>query len=139
MSRQRVVWLFTGSRLWDDQDAVERLFESQIVPGPQGDIVIHGYAAGLDTLASWACLKFGVMEVRVPYPKKYPGKSGGPVRNQTMLDIGRGMTGLGYALRCAAFHDDDGFLNPAAHSDTGDMVRRVKKHGIRVTRIRHAN
>jgi hypothetical protein len=113
--------IVTGDRKWDDgHDAVGR----ELKKLPKGTIVIHGDAAGADSDAHWWTRGLGLVEVRVPYISKL-GRSGGPARNQKMLDILLGLEVIGYGVRVLAFHS-----NLADSRGTKDMVNRALKHGV---------
>ena len=79
--------LVTGGRDYFDFDKVEKVLGQFIPKDPNLKIVlVHGDAAGLDTVAGFVAKQYG-FEVK-PEPAdwdKYK-KSAGPVRNKKMLD-----------------------------------------------------
>lgn len=82
-------------------------------------IVIHGGAAGADTLAQdWADRNHLPVEMYVPQWKKY-GRAAGPRRNARMLAEGK-------PDLVVAFPGGPG---------TADMVHRAEDAGVRVERI----
>ena len=50
-------------------------------------IVIHGDAAGADTLAYDVCIEVGIEQVRVPATWNKHHRAAGPIRNKLMLDL----------------------------------------------------
>lgn len=119
--------LVTGDRAWDDKRAVE----NELSGYPTGTLIIHGNAAGADSLADMVAMQLGYMPVRVPYFGR-GGRAGGPIRNQKMLDILIGLRRSGYKTRVIAFHDD---LDRS--KGTKDMVQRAKRKQQPVRRIKH--
>jgi hypothetical protein len=83
---------------------------------PEGGLLLHGDAHGVDTYAKeyWDSLGPEYEVKGFPYPSKY-GAAGGPIRNQQMVDFGADL--------CLGF--------PAAGSvGTYDCMNRAKEAGI---------
>lgn len=121
----------SGDRAWDDVKAVEK----HLAGYPNGTYLIHGYAAGLDTIArrvakSGTVGKFTVVDVEY---LGWAGRAGGPIRNGKMLDLLKGLRKVGYQCQVIAFHDD---LEGRSRG-TKDMVRKAKAAGFRVRIVRH--
>lgn len=115
--------LVTGSRNWQDFDAVKFMLE-EVKP----DIVVHGRARGADCCAHFACEEMGltVENKRLrPYPADWVahGMKAGPIRNQQMLDEEN--TKKEPIDMCLAFPMKDSV-------GTWDMVERCLKTGIPV-------
>ena len=115
--------LVTGSRHWQDFDAVKFMLE-EVHP----DIVVHGRARGADCCAHFACEELGltVANGRLrPYPADWVahGSAAGPIRNQKMLDVEH--TKKEPIDMCLAFPEKDSV-------GTWDMVERCLKAGIPV-------
>lgn len=115
--RQRV--LVCGGRDYSDVDRAYEILDAAHAANPI-ELVITGMAKGADSIAlMWAD------EHRVPV-KGYPadwvthGKRAGPIRNQKMLDESK-------PHMVIAFPGGKG---------TFDMVRRAKKTGVPVIRVR---
>ena len=115
--------LVTGSRHWQDLDAVKFMLE-ELHP----DIVVHGRARGADCCAHFACEEMGltIANKRLrPYPADWVayGMSAGPRRNQQMLDMEH--TKKEPIDVCLAFPEKDSV-------GTWDMVERCLEAGIPV-------
>jgi hypothetical protein len=50
-------------------------------------IIVHGDAAGADTLAYTVCQELGIEQARVPAAWNKYKKAAGPIRNKLMLDL----------------------------------------------------
>ena len=89
---------------------------------PKDVVIIHGKAAGADTLAGdWAIINWTEFE---EYPADWQthGRAAGPIRNQQMLDEGKPDLVLAF---------------PTERSrGTWDMVRRATKAGVPVRVIK---
>lgn len=79
--------MVTGSRGWDNEDAVYVALERLLSRYPRGFELMHGGAEGADLIASWWALDHGEVVGRTFRPdyKKY-GKRAPHVRNDAMLD-----------------------------------------------------
>lgn len=79
--------LVTGSRDWQDKDAIRRALLAIAQNVGQGDLitVVHGDAAGADRIAGDVAIEQG-WEIDV-YPADWDryGKRAGPIRNSAML------------------------------------------------------
>ncbi len=81
--------------------------------------IIHGDAAGADSLAGrWATEK-GVQEVKCPANWRYHFKSAGPIRNRAMLDL-----------------NPDLVISFPGGAGTAHMVDISKKRGVQVWEIK---
>lgn len=112
--------LITGDRKWTDYDMVKRGIERQMRIEPI-EVVIHGGAAGADTLAGEVAASLGIPVLVFAAQWDQYGRAAGPVRNQQMLDVG-------LPTHVLAFHP---FL--PASKGTADMIRRARKAGLPVT------
>lgn len=88
--------LFSGSRDWDDVDAVRHWFHVLSL-GPE-DTVIDGAARGLDSIAYRLACEYGCGRVRFPALWAKDGRAAGPMRNQRMLDIAQPEIVLAFPL-----------------------------------------
>lgn len=79
--------IFTGSRKFSDVDAVLKAMNG-LLKIDNDWIVVHGAAAGLDTIADSVAGDFGFKIERHPANWELHGRSAGPIRNQKMLDLG---------------------------------------------------
>lgn len=136
MPRQKVAWLFTGPRDWEFkyQARLEKALDSlNIMPGPGGDVIIHGKAAGFDSAVHRWGRRQGVMIIEVEYPnwRGNNRRKGGPLRNEQMINILQGLTSLGYAARCIVGQCDPNWTMKTPGSGTADCARRMKAKGFR--------
>lgn len=83
-------------------------------------LVIHGGATGADSLAESAAYHLDIETSVFPANWEKYGKKAGPIRNQTMIEIGRPHLVL-------AFPGGKG---------TADMIRRAKRAGINVIEVK---
>jgi hypothetical protein len=110
--------LVCGGRSFDDLPLLDRTLNELHAERPITTL-IHGGAAGADTMAHfWAGAAGVPIEVYVAQWKKY-GKGAGPVRNQRMLDEGK----LDLVV---AFPGGAG---------TEDMMKRARTAGVEVIEI----
>lgn len=77
--------IICGSRRWTDRNYPLILLTVQSLP--PGTTVIHGAAAGVDTLAQRAAAECRLSFVSCPAAWDSFGKSAGPRRNQQMLEM----------------------------------------------------
>ena len=100
--------LVCGSRKWSDAETIRAWLRRM----PAGTIVVHGGAAGADTLAGEVARELG-FEVRV-YPAEGTrfGRSAGPRRNEQMLAAEQPDRALA-------------FTSMLLGTGTGDMVFRL--------------
>lgn len=112
--------LVTGSRYWTDWDVVNDALArawNQLGRDPHA-ILVHGAAAGLDTIAAriWS-RRFGPDQVEGhPAQWKAFGKRAGVLRNQVMVDLGADI--------CLGF--------PLTGPGTRDCMARAEAAGIHV-------
>jgi hypothetical protein len=114
--------LCCGDRLWSSRSVVRDVLRS--LPSGKHHI-IHGAAAGADTIAGEEAKALGHAVTVHPADWHQYGRAAGPIRNDTMLrehpDI----------ERVYAFHDD-----LTRSKGTNDMIRRARAKGIWVANIR---
>ena len=113
--------LVCGGRDFADRDLVARTlapYRPQPITAPSEHKIIHGGAAGADTLArEWAEV-YGVPYREFPADWKTHGRAAGPIRNQRMIDEGK-------PDLVVAFPGGRG---------TADMIRRAEAAGVPVMR-----
>lgn len=80
--------LVTGSRNWDDEEAIyDALMEVRYTPGERVTLV-HGGASGADEIAARLARDMGFhVEVHNAEWKRY-GNGAGPIRNLHMVSLG---------------------------------------------------
>lgn len=89
--------LITGGRDWDDEEAIRHVLESIVAKAysclsVKKMVVIHGGAAGADTIAGKIAKELGMQEEVYPVTQEEwdtIGPPAGPLRNQRMLDKGK--------------------------------------------------
>lgn len=114
--------LVTGSRYWDDADAIRDALCWSTLGIPWRQVfVVHGDAKGADTIADQMARGMGMIPEPHPADWSTYGRAAGPIRNQEMVDLG--------ASVCLAFLKDGSI-------GTADCIRRAKKAGIPVTIFR---
>jgi len=80
--------LVCGSRVWTSVEIVERHLRAAAAHHHLHPIVvIHGGAAGADTIAGDVALERGWMVVKKLADWARHGRSAGPIRNREMLDL----------------------------------------------------
>lgn len=90
--------IVTGSRKWTDAVAIRKAL-SEFDPA----VVIHGAAAGADSLAGSLAEGFGYAVVRMPAQWERDGKRAGPIRNRNMLTVLQVLEACGYDVAVLAF------------------------------------
>lgn len=115
--------LVCGGRDFTDKGLLYRTLDRIIYDGDHTDYglttIISGSAKGADTLAEYFARDYYCgLETYHANWEKY-GKSAGPIRNQQMIDEG----------------EPDLVVAFPGGKGTADMVRRAKKHGIKVVKI----
>jgi hypothetical protein len=78
--------LVTGGRDYDDIGIVFDCL-TQLDAQFERMIVVHGDAAGADSLACEVCKEVGIEQVKVPAAWNKYHKASGPIRNKLMLDL----------------------------------------------------
>ena len=109
--------LFSGSRQFDDDQAVIRILEKLIsrVDSTSQITIVHGGAAGLDSMVGVLAHHAG-MTVEVHYANwQKHGNAAGVIRNQEMVDLGANML-VAYPL-------------PGGRG-TQDCIKRARKANI---------
>lgn len=116
-------YLICGGRNPDEQTS-ELVWNWVMTHVEDGDVVIHGAARGVDTLAMIAAQALpGVKHAPFAADWHTHGKAAGPIRNQRMLDEGK----------------PDFVIAFPGGKGTADMMRRAEAAGVPVTRVRHAH
>ena len=109
--------IVTGGRDYQNRKRVEGVLDH--IDSDMGiDILVHGAAAGTDTLAALWALSKNKNVIEFPAEWSKYGHSAGPRRNQQMADAGADL--------CIAFPGKRG---------TNDMKRKARKANIRVVEI----
>lgn len=112
--------LITGSREWTDRDTIRAaLVKAMHVYGARTEdvTVVHGAAAGADTIAADIATEFGCDVEIHPADWKQYGHRAGPIRNQRMVNSDADLV-LAFPL--------------GKSNGTRDCVRRARKAGIPV-------
>jgi YspA, cpYpsA-related SLOG family len=110
--------LVCGGRSFDDLPLLDRTLD-ELHAGRPITTVIHGGAAGADTMAHfWAGAAGVPIDVYLARWKEH-GKAAGPIRNQRMLDEGK-------PDLVVAFPGGRG---------TADMIRRAERAGVPVRAV----
>jgi hypothetical protein len=113
--QQRV--LVCGGRDYADRDRVFSILDVAHAANPIIEL-IHGAATGADTLADeWARGKVAIRAFPAPWEL---GRRAGAIRNQKMLNDGKPHLVIAFP----------------GGAGTADMVRRAKKAGVPVVRVR---
>ncbi len=119
--------LVCGSRHWTaEAPIVDQL--AALRP----DAVIHGAAAGADTIAEAACWVRGIPVERFPADWAQDGRAAGPIRNERMRREGKPDRGLAFG----ALWRRGGAAPLWKCTGTGDMVRRMLDAGLPVRWVR---
>lgn len=110
--------LITGSRFWGDVHTIRRAILEHIGDlDPREVTIVHGNAAGADSLAAYVAECFVANEEAHPADWRTRDKAAGPIRNQKMVDLGADV--------CLAFPEE-------GSRGTWDCVKRAKEAGIPV-------
>ena len=109
--------IVTGGRNYQNKKRVEGVLDD-IDRSVGIDILVHGGAAGADTLAALWAMSRNKNLVEFPADWSKYSHSAGPRRNQQMADAGADL--------CVAFPGNSG---------TRDMKRKARKANIRVVEI----
>src|SRR5258706_7649197 len=113
MSRSLVI-LICGDREWKDIIPIRR---ELLKRKEHTDLVVHGGARGVDTIAGLVAANLGFTVHKVEANWKKHGSAAGPIRNQQMLDK----------------HDPDVILafhkNIKKSKGTWDMMKRGTRYG----------
>ena len=98
----RLAVLVTGSRDWNDRDAVIAALNR--VDGMFNErVLIHGDARGLDRMAAEIAAASGWTVLAMPASWDELGSSAGPVRNREMVRVLCALLVCGYECRALAF------------------------------------
>lgn len=103
--------LVTGSRTWDDEQAMRRAFNQaweqwgKLVHGER-PILISGHAPrGADAMAERIWTSIGLEALTFPADWDKHGRRAGPQRNQEMVNFAAELQKEGTQVVCTAFHD----------------------------------
>lgn len=110
--------LVCGGRDYSD---VSRLYGVLDALPRDGLVIIHGGARGADSLAAEWAKDRQVSSHAFPANWTEHGRAAGPIRNQTMIDLGK----------------PDCVIAFPGGRGTFDMIDRAKKAGIAVTEVPH--
>jgi hypothetical protein len=105
--------LIYGSRTWTEGDVIREVLSDL----PADTVIIHGGAAGADSMAGAIAREFGYMVVVFPADWKTYGRSAGHRRNQQMIDQGKPDEAVG-------------FRSPGESRGTDNMTSLLVKAGI---------
>jgi hypothetical protein len=105
--------LVCGDRYWNNRI----LFWVRLTQLPEGTVIIHGNAAGADTLAADVAKRHGFEVIAFPADWKRYGRAAGPIRNRQMLDEKPDLV--------IAFHN-----NLSKSKGTKDCVEEAERRGI---------
>lgn len=125
--------LITGSRTWEDEEAVRFEIAGMTMLHP-GLIVVHGACPnGADAMAAKACRDIGVRQEPHPADWRQHGKRAGFIRNAEMVKLGAGAC-VCFVMPCA----NPRCTRPRPHDSHGasDCAERAEASGIPVMRIR---
>lgn len=82
-------WLICGGREFSDEEMFNSAMGDLIRLKGMPKVIIHGNAAGADTMADkWANRHALIIDRYTPDWNKH-GKAAGPIRNQDMIDLGK--------------------------------------------------
>jgi hypothetical protein len=104
-----------------------QLIRRQLSKLPPGSTVIHGGAHGADMLAGQEAARRGLHVIAMPADWTRFGRTAGPIRNQQMLRLLRGLTTSDDERGVWAFH-----RNISRSRGTADMVHIAAKAGVQV-------
>lgn len=90
----------TGSRDWTDRVTLDTAMDKILLMVPDM-VLLHGTAAGADTLAEEWAVRNGVRVERWPADWKGHPRSGGIIRNYQMLNSGGVYLVAGFVNKCA--------------------------------------
>jgi hypothetical protein len=119
-----MIVVVTGGRDWSDKSLLYTSLDG--LHGRYGvTAVIHGASGHADALSGAWAQERGIMEVGLPYASAY-GKTGGSVRNGSMLDVGQALSvATGETLLVVAFP------TPASRG-TWNCVTKAKQRGLNI-------
>lgn len=107
--------LICGSRNWTDRGPIQSVIEML----PAGSVVIHGAAAGADSLAGQVAYDSGVSVEIYPADWKRDGRAAGPIRNTRMLREGKPDRVIAFRM-------------PGVSRGTDDMIKQSRAAGLMV-------
>ncbi len=114
--------LICGSRGWTDTQAIRNIIKKLWEDTDGSLIIIHGKCkTGADAICDSICTLNGIPMMVFPANWNKFGKSAGPIRNQTMLDMGLPDRVIAFSL---------------GTSGTKDMINRAEMISLPVTIIK---
>jgi hypothetical protein len=113
--------LVTGGRDYDEFGTV-----SSALVDERPDLVIHGCAKGVDSLASRYAQTTVNAEARFPADWTLYGRSAGPRRNMQMVEFARDLTRAGWEVVVLAFPGGRG---------TENCIETAERAGLTVKRV----
>jgi hypothetical protein len=129
MTARQNIFIFTGSRDWDDPEPVRAILRGLRSRFPKL-IIAHGANPnGLDRMAGHHAERIGAGVITFPAAWDLHGPAAGHIRNQEMLDwaLQHGLKGV------YGFHEDINSKTPRGNKrGTKDMLDRAKKTGVPV-------
>lgn len=115
---QALAVIVCGGRAYDDRVAAYAALDAA-----HPLLVLHGAAPGADTLAGQWCRERGVRVLEVPALWEAQGKSAGPYRNRSMLQLLRTLgDALPYRIGVIAFPGGTGTGNMLNHAHRAELV-----------------
>lgn len=120
--------LVCGPRDWVEQKSIER----ELKKLPEGTIVVHGGAKGVDEIAGFVAklLGFKVRRYRVDHDLDGPWPAAGPRRNKRMLESEHPSADGTFVDLGLAFARSEDYTK-----GTGGMVRLMLQKGVKVEKI----
>ena len=92
------------------------------------DVVIHGAAKGIDTIADNVADELVTKVIPMPAPWAEMGNAAGPHRNRCMLNVLLNLKDCGYVVEVLAFHS-----NIEESKGTRNMVAMARGAEVKVT------
>jgi hypothetical protein len=108
--------LVCGGRSYSNKEYLYKILDSLVRPS----VVIHGNAAGADSLADAWAIDRGITAIRCPAKWSQFGRVAGPLRNQFMLD----------------FHKPDVVVAFPGGAGTAHMVSIAKQADVLVINVK---
>lgn len=108
--------LVCGGRDFKDKNLLTTFLDTL-----QIECVVHGGAAGADSLAGEYALRRGIPEIIVPAQWKFHGKGAGPIRNSWMLKFTKVDTVVAFP----------------GGSGTRNMVKQATEAGLKIIEVKN--
>ena len=97
--------LWTGSRHWTGTTEERAYISNRMTMYPTGTVMIHGGCQGVDMLVEEIANQLSYPTCVCNY-FGYAGKAGGPIRNEFMVALLRGLRMQNYETAVEVVHDD---------------------------------